>query len=113
MTDRKSVLIVGETPEKVDSDAGPDPPGTRVVARTKGRIAHLVYLDTKETAPEQLAQALDGNRFDVIVVGAGLRIIPRQTEMFEMKQRLVATALALLRCASEPSKALPCPPAAA
>jgi hypothetical protein len=101
MTDRKSVLIVGETPEKVDFSDPAIPVGLTPAQirqglessldelRAKGRVAHLVYLDTKETAPEQLAHALDGNRFDVIVVGAGLRIIPRQTEMFEVVMNII------------------------
>ena len=96
MLDQKSVLIVGETPENMDFSDPAIPKGLTPEKireglesslddlRAKGRIARLVYVDTKETAPHQLAEALRGNVFDVIVVGAGLRIIPKQTEMFEV-----------------------------
>jgi hypothetical protein len=105
MTDHKSVLIVGETPEKVDFSDPAIPRGLTAAQirqglesslddlRANGRIARLVYLDTKETAPAQLAAALDEHAFDVIVVGAGLRIIPAQTEMFEVVMNIIhATA---------------------
>lgn len=103
MTDRKSVLIVGETPENIDFSDPAIPKGltpakirqglesSLEALRAQGRIAQLVYVDTKESASEQLARALDGNRFDVIVVGAGLRIIPRQTEMFEVVMNVIRT----------------------
>jgi hypothetical protein len=103
MTDQKSVLIVGETPENMDfSDPAipdgltPDKIREGLEAslndlRSKGRAARLVYLDTKETAPAQLAEALKWSPFDVIVIGAGLRIIPKQTEMFEVVMNVIRT----------------------
>lgn len=103
MADRKSVLIVGETPEKIDFADPAIPKGLtpdKIRAglqsslddlRANGRLAHLVYVDTPESAPSQLEEALGGTSFDVIVVGAGLRIIPRQTEMFEVVMNVIRT----------------------
>ena len=103
MADQKSVLIVGETPEMNDFDDPAIPKGLtpeKIRAgleksveelRSKGRMARIVYLDTKETAPAQMAEALGWAKFDVIVVGAGLRIVPKQTEMFELVVNIIRT----------------------
>ncbi|SPU54811.1 Uncharacterised protein [Brevundimonas vesicularis] len=103
MANQKSVLIVGETPENMDfsdpaipKDLTPDKIRDGLEAslndlRGKGHVARLVYLDTKETAPAQMAEALGWNAFDVIVVGAGLRIVPKQTEMFEVVMNILRT----------------------
>lgn len=104
MADQKCVLIVGETPENMDFSDPAIPKGLTPEKikegleeslnqlRGKGRVARLVYLDTKETALEQMAEALGWNVFDVIVVGAGLRIVPKQTEMFEVVMNVIRTA---------------------
>ncbi|WCT74658.1 hypothetical protein PQ455_05360 [Sphingomonas naphthae] len=104
MAEQKSILIVGETPENMDFSDPAIPKGLTPdkirdglesslnELRGKGHIARLVYLDTRETAPEQMAEALGWNVFDVIVVGAGLRIVPKQTEMFEVVMNTIRTA---------------------
>ena len=101
MANQKSVLVIGETPERNDfSDpAIPDdmtPEKIRAglekslnTLHANGRVAHLVYLDDKESAPAQLNEALGWATFDVIVVGAGLRIVPKQTPMFEIVMNIV------------------------
>ena len=101
MTDSKKVLIIGETPERIDFSDPAVPKGTtpeKIRAglekslndlRAAGRIARLVYLDDKDSTPRQLREALAWERFDVIVVGAGLRIVPSQTEMFEVLTNIV------------------------
>lgn len=103
MSDQKSVLIIGETPENMDFSDPAIPKGltpdkirdglesSLEALRAKGRQARLVYLDTKQTAPKQLAEALSWDEFDVIVVGAGLRIVPRQTQMFEVVMNILHT----------------------
>jgi hypothetical protein len=103
MADPKSVLIVGERPESIDFSDPAIPKGLTPDKireglerslddlRANGRVARLVYLDTRETAPEQLAQALRWEVFDVIVVGAGLRILPSQTQMFEVVMNIIHT----------------------
>lgn len=101
MTEQKKVLIVGETPENMDFSDPAIPKGLTPdkiregleaslnELREEGHIAQLVYLDTKETAPDQMTQALGWNVFDVIVIGAGLRIVPKQTEMFEVVMNII------------------------
>jgi hypothetical protein len=103
MADQKSVLIVGERPENMDFSDPAIPKGLTPdkiregleksldELRAKGRVARLVYLDTKKTAREQMAEALSWHAFDVIVIGAGLRIVPVQTEMFELVMNIVHT----------------------
>lgn len=101
MVDRKNVLIIGETPERNDFSDPAIPKGMTPKKirdgldkslndlRENGRVAHLVYLDDKESAPKQLNEALSWETFDVIVVGAGLRIVPKQTPMFEVVMNIV------------------------
>jgi hypothetical protein len=95
MADPKRVLIIGETPERVDFSDAAIPPGTTPekirrslekslnALRAKGCDARLVYLDDEDSAPARLDEAIAATTFDVIVVGAGLRIVPKQTAMFE------------------------------
>lgn len=52
----------------------------------------MLYLDTAKTAAHQLQEALGWERFDVIVVGAGLRILPKQTPMFEIVMNVLHTS---------------------
>jgi hypothetical protein len=104
MAEQYSVLIVGETPEKVDFSDPAVPRGTTPETiragleaslnelRSAGRCADLVLLDDKDSAPEQMAEALGWASYDVIVIGAGLRIIPNQTEMFEMVMNIIHEA---------------------
>jgi hypothetical protein len=111
MASNKSVLIIGETPERNDFSDPAIPKGMTAEKirdglekslqdlRAKGRIARLVYLDDKESAPDQLKEALDWETFDVIVVGAGLRIVPKQTLMFEVVMNIVHAQAARARIA--------------
>jgi hypothetical protein len=104
MAEQYSVLIVGETPEKVDFSDPAVPEGTTPETiragleasldelRSAGRRADLVYLDDMVSAPAQMAEALGCASYDVIVVGAGLRIIPKQTEMFEVVMNIIRQA---------------------
>jgi hypothetical protein len=57
--------------------------------REAGRDADLIYLDDEASAPAQMAEALGWARYDVIVVGAGLRIVPKQTGLFEAVLNIV------------------------
>lgn len=103
MADQKRVLIVGETPENMDFSDPAIPKGITPQKirdglekslndlRAKGRIARLVYLDTKETTPRQMTEALGWEAFDVVVVGAGLRVVPSQTEAFEVVMNILRT----------------------
>ncbi|MFX4086817.1 MULTISPECIES: hypothetical protein [Sphingobium] len=111
MAEPKNILIVGETPENMDFSDPAIPEGLtpeKIKAgleqslddlRGKGYTACLVYLDTKDTARDQISEALGRRVFDIIVIGAGLRIVPKQTEMFEVVMNVIHTAAPQARLA--------------
>lgn len=91
----KSVLIIGEDPSQIDFDA-PDAPkdmsANKVmqgldgsVARLKaaGQDAALLLTIDADTVEAQATEALRAARYDVIVVGAGLRTLPPMATQFE------------------------------
>lgn len=89
----QSVLIIGEDPDMIDFDAPGAPKGVtrdsiregltgaRDRLREVGYAAEIVW--TRENAAEQVGEALRHERFDVIVIGAGLRTLPPMAEKFE------------------------------
>lgn len=89
------VLIIGEKPDLVDFSDPAIPPGTNEIIvkkgldkalvdlRRKGIDADLALTTTSEAAGEEVAAALQGKGYDVIVVGAGLRVVPKMTSTFE------------------------------
>lgn len=91
----QSVLIVGEDPELIDFSAPDIPPGMNAqkvwdgVASSRERLEGLGYetriLLTRDAASIDalVAKELHDNRYDVIVVGAGLRLLPTMAEHFE------------------------------
>ena len=91
----KSVLIIGEDPTQIDFDA-PDAPKGMSAAKvmeglnasvaalqSSGHDADLLLTKTAETVERQAAEALAKARYDVIVVGAGLRTLPPMATQFE------------------------------
>ncbi|TPL46553.1 hypothetical protein [Mesorhizobium sp. B2-4-6] len=91
----KSILIIGEDPAQIDFDA-PDAPkdmtARKVMDGLNGSVARLqeaghraTLLLTKDaaTVERQTIEALSGTTYDVIVIGAGLRTLPRMAEQFE------------------------------
>jgi hypothetical protein len=91
----KSVLIIGEDPTLIDFDA-PDAPkdmsAAKVMEGLNGSVARLQaagheaeLLLTRDAASveAQVSSALQGRSYDVIVIGAGLRTLPKMAEQFE------------------------------
>jgi hypothetical protein len=89
----KSILIIGEDPEMLDFEAPGMPQGVTAESiraglegardRLRG-IGHSAdILLTRENATEQVEEALRHARYDVIVIGAGLRTLPPMAAKFE------------------------------
>lgn len=91
----KAVLIIGEDPALIDFDA-PDAPkdmnaekvmaglnGSAERLRAAGYDAELLLTTDDGPVDEQVADALSRARYDVIVVGAGLRTVPAMADKFE------------------------------
>ena len=97
----KSVLIIGEDPQYIDFSAPNAPRG--VTAETilagldgardrlvsAGHEVRLVLTKDEQTVEAQVSEALEGKSYDVIVVGAGLRILPPLTAQFELLMNLL------------------------
>lgn len=89
----KAVLIIGEETRYVDFAAAK--PGTTPesimsglnasIAQLKaaGHRADLLLTDDGATAADVVTRHLRVNAFDVIVIGAGLRVLPGNTLLFE------------------------------
>lgn len=98
----KRILIIGEDPATVDFSAPGIPPGMsaqRVIAgleasrdrlEADGHSAEILLTEPDATMPAQLRRAL-AIRYDVIVIGAGLRTVPAMTEKFEALINIVHT----------------------
>jgi hypothetical protein len=91
---KKKVLFTGIDPKLIDSSmtttTGWD--ATRVQATAQDankRLAELGYevqiclLDLGETAESVLSDTLSREKFDCIMVGAGVRTLPQHTNLFE------------------------------
>lgn len=90
-----SVLVIGEDPNLVDFSAPGIPPGMSAstvfagvdasVGRLKGLGHEVRVLYTKDAATVDalVSEALEEGPYDVIVIGAGLRLLPSMTEQFE------------------------------
>ena len=95
MPEPKRVLIIGEVPELVDFSDPAIPPGMNAdkiragldgslaQLRARGREADLVLTTSAEVAAAEVAAALAASAYDCVVVGAGLRIVPKMTPTFE------------------------------
>jgi hypothetical protein len=93
---KKRVLIIGEVPEMVDFSDPAIPPGMNAEKvragldtalrslRETGYDADVLLTSTEAAAPREVASQLAGKSYDCVVVGAGLRIIPKMTGMFEV-----------------------------
>jgi hypothetical protein len=92
----QSILIIGEDPTLIDFSAAGVPPGMNADKIMRGlngsrdrleRLGHDVrILLTRDatTVEAQVSAALRDNRYDVIVVGVGLRILPPMADQFEL-----------------------------
>lgn len=97
MSDRKKVLVIGLEPALIDFSAPdyaafPGMDAAKVMAGLKaaedsliqsGYEVELCLTDFGETAEAAVQGRLEQKRFDCIVIGAGVRMIPGNTILFE------------------------------
>jgi hypothetical protein len=91
----QSILIIGEDPSLIDFSAPGAPPdmdadtvmaglnGSRDRLKGLGHEARILLTRDAATVEAQVSEALQATRYDVIVIGAGLRILPPLAEQFE------------------------------
>ena len=88
----KSILIIGFEPTLLDYSTIPDLDAAKVMALLKADEAHLRGLgyevelclhDLGETAKTVVRDRLRQKQFDCILIGAGLRTIPKYFILFE------------------------------
>ena len=101
MPQQRRVLIIGEDPDRVDFSDPATPPGmdagkiragleaALAQLRARGREADLVLTTTEQAAAGEVAAALAAKTYDCVVVGAGLRIVPGMTRIFEAIMNVV------------------------
>jgi hypothetical protein len=91
----KRVLLVGLDPEKVDYSDPALPPGMnaeKINAGIKFALADMngrgwqaedCYIDPDETAVPKVERRLAAERYDCVVIGAGVRLPPSKLHLFE------------------------------
>src|SRR4051812_12514272 len=98
MATRASVIIIGIVPELVDFTPFPGMNAEKVHAGTAAQVAKLrelgfaaqhCFLDLGETAEAVLAAKLAEERFDCVVIGAGIRNSPALLVLFEKVLNLI------------------------
>jgi hypothetical protein len=101
MPKTKRVLIIGENPDMVDFSDPAIPSGMNAdkiragletalgKLRERGFEPDLILTSTEKVAGEEVAAALGAKKYDCIVVGAGLRIVPKMTRIFEIVMNAV------------------------
>jgi hypothetical protein len=94
MATKAHVLLVGLEPDIVDYSKSPVPGLTAAKVRAAvetdsakleslGYSVKVLYVDDGKTAEAVLTDALTTNRYDCIMIGAGLRIVPPYFLLFE------------------------------
>ena len=92
---KKRVLIIGEDPALIEFDA-PDAPKDMSAAKVMdglngsvarlqavGHEAELLLTQDAASVEAQVSRTVHGRSYDVIVIGAGLRTLPKMTGQFE------------------------------
>jgi trans-aconitate methyltransferase len=91
----QSVLIIGEDPALIDFSALGVPPDMdadkvmRGLNRSRDRLeragydARILLTRDAETVEAQVSEVLRDHHYDVVVIGAGLRILPPMAGQFE------------------------------
>jgi hypothetical protein len=83
MSTQKSVLVIGLVPELVDFSAMPEMNAEKVRAGIISQVASIaergyraqhIFIDLGETAESVLKAKLAEQRFDCVVIGAGVRL---------------------------------------
>jgi hypothetical protein len=87
------ILIIGEDPDSIDP--ADHPPGVtadgiraalddaRATLLSKGHAADILLTTSADRIAGELAEAVRGQRYDVLVIGAGLRVLPPMAGHFE------------------------------
>jgi hypothetical protein len=92
MTAGKSVLVIGFEPTLLDYATIPDLDAAKVMAAVKadearlrglGYEVELCLIDLGETAEDVVRDRLRQKQFDCILIGAGVRTIPKYFILFE------------------------------
>jgi hypothetical protein len=88
-----AILIIGEDPDFLRPED--HPPGVtaesvrrglddaRAALQSKGHRAEILLTTSVDRISDELAQAVRGRHFDVLVIGAGLRVLPPMAAHFE------------------------------
>ena len=91
---KKKVLLIGIDPKLIDFNlstaTGWDANGIQAAAQDASkRLVDLGYevqsclVDLGETAESVVSDTLSRERFDCIMIGAGVRVLPQHTHLFE------------------------------
>jgi hypothetical protein len=94
MVTKAHILLVGLEPDIVDYSKSPVPGLTAAKVRaaveadtakleSRGYSVKSLYVDDGKTAEATLTKALESGRYDCIMIGAGLRIVPPYFLLFE------------------------------
>lgn len=87
------ILIIGEDPDSIDP--ADHPPGVtadgiraaleraRAALLSEGHAADILLTTSADSIALELAEAVRGRQYDVLVIGAGLRVLPPMAEHFE------------------------------
>lgn len=88
-----SILIIGQNPDHIDPKdfpPGVTPDGIRAgldasrgALVSKGHEVDVLLTTSAERIARELADAVRGRHYDVLVIGAGLRVLPPFAEHFE------------------------------
>lgn len=88
------ILIIGEDPDSIKPED--HPPGVtsdgirsaldqaRATLRSKGHEAEILLTTSAERIARELADSVRGRQYDVLVIGAGLRVLPPMAQHFEL-----------------------------
>ena len=92
MSEKKRVVLIGWNPEVVDYSKWPDLTPEKLTAaleadRNKlnglGYEANLLFIEDPETAFSVVKNALDQEKYDCVLIGAGVRTVPEHFIVFE------------------------------
>lgn len=88
-----AILIIGEDPDSIKPED--HPPGVtsasiraalnnaRAALQSKGHQVDVLLTTSVDRIATELADAVRGRHFDVLVIGAGLRVLPPMARHFE------------------------------
>ena len=92
MSEKTKVVLIGWNPSVVDYGKWPELNAEKLMLaleadRTKlnelGHEATLLFIDNPDTAYDAVSQALAETRYDLVLIGAGVRLPPEHFLVFE------------------------------